>query len=102
MFWLVFMLLIVAFIGLAVLLRYLMKQHFTSAAAHLQEMSADYGHRQEELKVRLQDAEHQYADQLTRPLTEAERLVAEAKQEAESLRARRLDEARQESERIVQ
>ena len=102
MFWLVFMLLIVAFIGLAVLLRYLMKQHFTSAAAHLQEMSADYGHRQEELKVRLQDAEHQYAEQLTRARTEAERLVAEAKQEAESLRARRLDEARQESERIVQ
>ena len=102
MFWLLFVLLILVFIALAVLLRYLMKQHFTSAAAHLQELSADYGHRQEELKQRLQDAEHQYEEQLTRARTEAERLVTEARHEAESLRARRLDEARQESERIVQ
>ena len=102
MFWTLFVLLILVFIALAALLRYTMKQHFMTAAAHLQELSVDYSHREEELKQRLQAAELQYGEQLTRARSEADRLVTDAKQEAESLRARRLEEARLESERIVQ
>ncbi|MBI4342749.1 MAG: F0F1 ATP synthase subunit delta [Candidatus Omnitrophica bacterium] len=102
MFWSLLVLLIAVFAALAVLLRYLMTQHVTTAAAHLQELSADYAHRQEELKQQLQAAERQYEEQLTRARAEAERLMTEARQEAESLRSRRLEEARQESERIVQ
>ena len=102
MFWSIFLVLIVAFAVLVVLLRYLMKQNFTDAAGHLQELSADYGKKQEELKQRLQESEQQYEEQISRARSEAERLVAEARQEVESLRTRRLEEARLESERIVQ
>lgn len=102
MFWPLLLLLIVVFITMAALLRYLMKQHFVTAAANLQELSVDYSRREEELKQRLQAAELQYGEQLARARAEADRLVTDAKQEAESLRARRLEEARLESERIVQ
>lgn len=102
MFWALFVFLVLVFAGLAVLLRYLMKQHFMSAAANLQELSVDYTRREEELKQRLQAAEQQYSEQLTRARSEADKLVTDAKQEAESLRVRRLEEARLESERIVQ
>ena len=102
MFWSLFLLLILLFIGLVALLRYLMKQNFTDAAGHLQALSDDYAKKQEELKQRLQQSEQQYEEQIARARTEAERLVTEARQDAESLRTRRLEEARLESERIVQ
>ena len=102
MFWPLLVFLVLVFVTLAVLLRYMMKQHFMTAAAHPQELSVDYSHREEELKQRLQGAEQQYGEQLARARAEADRMVTDAKQEAESLRARRLEEARLESERIVQ
>jgi F0F1-type ATP synthase membrane subunit b/b' len=90
------------FAALVVVLRYVLSRNLTSASAHLQTLSADYAHRQEELKARLEESERQYQEQTARARVEAERLITEARQEADSLRNRQLEEARQESERIVQ
>ena len=93
---------IIIFIGLVMALRALLSRNVTSAAAHLQDLSAEYTRRQDELKRRLEESERQYQELMSRAKTEAEQLVSEAKQEAESARAKRLEDTRQESERIIQ
>jgi F-type H+-transporting ATPase subunit b len=93
---------IIIFAALVLGLRRMLSRNVTDAAAHLQGLSDEYSRRQEELKQRLEESERQYNEQVTRARTEAEQLVAEARQEAEAQRTRRLDEARLESERIVQ
>jgi len=101
-FWPFLILQVVIFIGLVVVLRRLLGHHLTSAAAHLQGLSAEYGRRHDELKQRLEESEHQYREQVERAKAEAERIMVQARQEAESSKAKLLEEARAESERIVQ
>ena len=102
LFWLLFLFLLVSFVAMVMVLRYVMKRNLTDATAHLEDLSAEYTRRQEELKQRLAESEQQYQEQLTRATGEAERILAEAREEAETSQAKRLEEARLESERIVQ
>ena len=94
--------LVLTFIAMVMVIRYVMQRNLTDATAHLQQLSADYSRRQEELKQRLEESERQYQEQIARARMEADRIVGEARQEAESLRTKRLEEARLESERIVE
>ena len=90
------------FLGLAFLLRVLFLKNLSGATTHLQNLSAEYTRRHEELKQRLEQTEQQYREQMTRAETEADRLILNAKQEAESSKGRLIEEARVESERIIQ
>ena len=92
----------VIFVALILVLRKVLSQHFTNAAAHLQGMSSEYVRRHEELKKQIEAAEQQYREQMAQAKLEADRIVSQAKQEAESSKATLLEEARTESERIVQ
>ena len=94
--------LIVVFVGLVLILRYVMGRSMVDATSHLQAMGDEYSRRQDELQRRLQESERQYQETIAKARTEAERLLAEARQEAESNRSRQIDQARSESERIVQ
>ena len=93
---------VVVFCALMFFLRRMLSRNLTDAAAHLQGLSAEYTRRQEELKKRVEQTEQQYGEQMTRAKTEAGQLVMQAKQDAESSRLLMLEEARLESERIVQ
>ena len=90
------------FLGLAFLLRLLFLKHLTGATTHLQSLSAEYTRRHEELKQRLEQSDQQYREQMLRAKTESEQLVVSAKQEADVSKGRAMEEARLESERIVQ
>lgn len=93
----------VVVVGAAIMiLRRVLSQHFIDAASRLQDLSAEYTRRQEELKERLGESERQYQEQLAEAKQEAERVVAEAHREADTTKAARLEEARVEGERIVQ
>lgn len=92
---------IVIFAGLVAVLRKVLKRSATDTAAHLEGLSAEYTRRQEELKKRLEESDRQYTEQIARGKAESERLILEAKREATALQAKTLEEARQESERIV-
>ena len=92
---------LVVFAGLILLLRYVMTHHLAKATAHLQRLNADYTRRHEELSARLSAAEQQHRDQTARAQQEAEQLLTQAGREAESARAKILEAARSESERIV-
>jgi F0F1-type ATP synthase membrane subunit b/b' len=96
------LLMVVTIIVMVVALRYVMKRNFTDVAAHLQDLNAEYSRRQDELKQRLEESERQYQEHVIRAKTEAERVVTEAHQEAQSTRAKLIEEAHGESERIVQ
>ena len=101
-FWSLLILQVVVFTGLVTVLRMMIRRNMTDATARLQDLTAEYSRRQEELKQRLGETERQYHDQLNRAKTEAERMLKEAKEEAESTKTKLLDEARRESERVVQ
>ena len=93
---------VLVFFALMFLLRRMLSHNLTDAAAHLQALSAEYTRRQEELKKRVEQAEQQYGEQMTQAKTAANQLVTKAKQDAESSRLQMLEEARLESERIIQ
>lgn len=93
---------VVLFVGLILVLKYVMGKSMTDATEHLQSMSADYSRRQEELKRQLNEVERNYQERMARARTEAEQLVSEARQEVETYRTKRLEDARIESERVMQ
>ena len=93
---------VLVFFALMFLLRRMLSRNLTDAAAHLQALSGEYTRRQEELKKRVEQAEQQYGEQMTQAKTAANQLVTKAKQDAESSRLQMLEEARLESERIIQ
>src|SRR6185295_12225695 len=98
--WLILQVVVVA--GAIAVLRRVLSQHFIAAASRLQDMSAEYTRRQEELKERLGESERQYQEQLVQAKQESDRIVTEARREADAGKAARLEEARVEGERIVQ
>jgi F-type H+-transporting ATPase subunit b len=93
---------LVIFAIVVVAIRRVFTRNFRDAATRLQDLSAEYLRRQEELKERLGEGERQYQEQLARAKIEAEKIVHDARQEAESFKAGRLEEARVESQRIMQ
>ncbi len=101
-FWPLLLLLLIMCAGLMFLLRFFLSRIMVDGASRLQGLSAEYGQRQDELRQRLEEAEKQYAEQITRAKTQAEQVMKQARHEADTMRSRLLDEARQESERIVQ
>lgn len=101
-FWPLFVLLVVMFVVMLLVLRQVLSRHYLSATARLQSLSADYSRRQEELKGRIEEAETQYKERMMQVQLESDRILSQARQEAESVRARTLGDARQESERIMQ
>ena len=101
MFWPLLVIQIIVFAVAVTVLRRVLSRNFVDAATRLQDMSAEYTRRQEELKEKLAESEQQYQEQLSRAKTEAERIVATARQEAEMAKAGGLEEARLEAERIV-
>ena len=101
-FWPFLLLQVIVFIVLVFVLRRILAHHLMDASGRLQALSAEYIRRQEELKQRLEEAEQQYMEQMTRAKTEADQIVSKARQETESSRVQLLQEARSESERIVQ
>lgn len=90
------------FAGLVVVLRKLMGKHATTATAHLQGLSQDYLKKHDELKVRLEETERHYQEQILKAQEEAHQTMAEALREAEAARQQVLEQAHQEAERIVQ
>ena len=101
-FWPFVLLQMVIFVGLVTVLRLVLSRNLTKATARLQGLSAEYSRRHEELKERLGAAETQYQEQVTRAKTESEQLILQARQEGESSRTKLLDDARRESEKIMQ
>ena len=92
---------VVIFVGLVVVLRKLMARHATTATAHLQGLSQDYLKKHDELKVRLEETERHYQEQILKAQEEAHQVMAQALKEAEATRQQVLDQAHQEAERIV-
>lgn len=101
-FWPFLVLQVVVVVGALAALRRLLSRNLTDATSRLQNLSADYLNRQEELKQRMSESERQYQERIARAKVEAEQLVAEARQEAEASRTKTLEQAHREGERIVQ
>jgi F-type H+-transporting ATPase subunit delta len=101
-FWPLFVLLLVVFAAMLIVLRYVLGRHYLAATARLQSLGAEYSRRHEELKQRAEEAEQQYQEQMAKAKTEAEQVLLAARQEASATRAKSLEDARLESERIVQ
>jgi len=101
MLWPFIVLQVVIFAGLVILLRRILSRNLLSAASHLQGLSAEYTRRHEELKRQMKEAERQYREQLEKAQAESEQLMLQARQDAESAKARTLAEARSESEQII-
>ena len=97
----VLVLLAMTFLVLIGILRWFMGRHLTTATAHLQGLSQDYLRRQDELKKRLEEAERNYQEQITKAQEEAQQLKSQALAEAEAARRQAMDHAHEEAERIV-
>ena len=93
---------VVAFVALAVFMRWLVAKHATTATAHLQELSQDYVQKQEQLKARAEEVERNAKAIQAKAQEEADQLKARTLEEVETARQQRLDQARQEAERIIQ
>ncbi len=93
---------LVIFVALVMILRLIISRNLTDASGRLQRLSAEYAQRQEELKTRLDEVEQQYTERIARAQVDADRIAAQARQEAELGKTKTLEEARAESERIVQ
>ena len=100
-FWPLFVFLLVIFVVMVVVLRYVLGRHYLSAAARLQSLGAEYSRRHEELKQRVEEAAQQYDEQMSKAKTEAEGLLLQSRQESAATKAKSLEEARLESERIM-
>ena len=101
-FWPFFIMQVVIFVGLIIALRRILGRNLLDATAHLEGLSVEYARRHDELKHKLQEAEREYQEQISRAKSECEQLTMQSKQDAESSKARLLAEARSESERIIQ
>ena len=94
--------LLVFFAGMVLVLRWLTTQQTSTATAHLQGLSQDYLKKHDELKKRLEEAERQYQDLLTKAQEESQQLKSQALKDVEALRQQVVEEAHQEADRIVQ
>lgn len=102
LFFLLLLIQLLIFAGLAFLLRYLLTRNITQATAHLQQLSQDYAKREQQAKKRLEEAEQYYQKTITKAQQEATQLKAQFEKETQAAKDKILDEARQESERIIQ
>lgn len=93
---------VVIFAGLVIVLRKLMARHATTATVHLQGLSQDYLKKHDELKIRLEETERHYQEQILKAQEEAHQTMAEALKEGEAARQQVLDQAHQEADRIIQ
>ena len=93
--------LLVAFVAFVFALQFFVGRNLTTATAQLQALNAEYNRRQEELRLRVKEAERQYNELMAKARAEAEQILARARQEAESTKSRTVEEARAESDRII-
>ena len=92
---------VVIFAALALVLKRLMGRHATTATAHLQGLTQDYLKKQDELKKRLEEAESQYQTTLAKARVEVQEIKMQSAREAEEAGRKIQEEARKEADRIM-
>ena len=92
---------VVIFTALALVLKRLMGRHATTATAHLQGLTQDYLKKQDELKKRLEEAESQYQTTLAKARVEVQEIKMQSAREAEETGRKIQEEARKEADRIM-
>ncbi|OGX39688.1 MAG: hypothetical protein A3C53_05560 [Omnitrophica WOR_2 bacterium RIFCSPHIGHO2_02_FULL_68_15] len=93
---------VIAFVGLVVLLRWLFTRHVTTSIQRLEQLYRDNLKREHELKQRLQLVEKECQQKVQDAEHQAKTLMAAGRLEADKARAELLQEARLESERLIQ
>lgn len=96
-----FILLLLIFAGMTFLLYNLLSKNITSAKAHLDQMGQDYTKKQQEINKKLQEADQYYQTTITKAREEAIELKERLEKEASTGKGKALDEARKESEKII-
>jgi len=93
---------VIAFVGLVVLLRWMFTRHVTASVQRLEQLYRDNLKREAELKTRLQQVEKECQQKVQDAEQQAKTLMAAGRLEADKARAELLQEARLESERLIQ
>jgi len=102
MFYLLLLIQLLVFGGLALLLRQLLTRNITGATAHLQQLSQDYTKKEEQATKRLEEAEQYYQKTLVKTQEEINQLKAQFEKETQEVKDKILKQAHIESEEIVQ
>ena len=102
MFYLLLLIQLLVFGGLAILLRQLLTRNITGATAHLQQLSQDYTKKEEQAEKRLEEAEQYYKKTLAKAQEEIHQLKAKFEKETQEAKDKILKQAHIESEEIVQ
>lgn len=102
MFYLLLLIQLLVFGGLALLLRQLLTRNITGATAHLQKLSQDYAEKDQQAKKRLEEAEQYYQKTLAKAQEEIHQLKAQFEKETQEAKDKILKQAHIESEEIVQ
>ncbi len=93
---------ILAFVGLALLLRWMFTRNVTSAMHRMELLHQENIKKEADLRHRLTAAEAEYRAKIEQADTEAKAMIAAARGQADQTREEVLREARRESERIIQ
>ena len=102
MFYLLLLIQLLVFGGLALLLRQLLTRNITGATAHLQQLSHDYTKKEEQATKRLEETEQYYQKTLVKAQEEIHQLKAQFEKETQEAKDKILKQAHIESEEIVQ
>lgn len=93
---------VIAFVGLVALLRWLFTRHVTASVQRLEQLYRDNLRREAELKPRMQAVERECQQKIQEAEAQAKALMAAGRLEADKARVELLQEARMESERLIQ
>jgi F0F1-type ATP synthase membrane subunit b/b' len=92
---------IIIFAAFIFALRHILTKNITSATSHLDDLSADFIRREDEIKQRLAEAQKIHEDALSKARTEIEQLRLEADRQIKEERDRILLAAQNESEQVI-
>lgn len=92
---------LLTFVGLVLVLRKLLYSETSKALKRLQELNKENEAKEEELRKKGEEAKKEYLEFIKKAKDEANRIVELTRREAEELKARSLEEAHKEAERIT-
>jgi F0F1-type ATP synthase membrane subunit b/b' len=88
--------------GLLFVLHHILTKNISSATTHLDQMNADFLHREEEIKNRQAEAQKLFDDMVSKAKDEADKIRAEANHQIQQEKDKVLEDARGQSEQIIE
>ncbi|MFH2137138.1 MAG: F0F1 ATP synthase subunit delta [Candidatus Omnitrophota bacterium] len=92
---------VIIFGGLIFLLRHLLTRNVTDATSHMQGMIKGYSEKEDQIKIKLEEAEKYYAEKIKNADKEIEKLKDECKKQIDEEKVQVLAQAHKESETVI-